>query len=143
MIVTQLKTICIECQQLLCLVNSQDLIYYIIKFGMLKQYPNFYKHFEDKLTSMDPEEEIRNASSPKEKQIAEMKKMIEQIAFARCQQAFKLIKSYHDRQVKKVNNQGVNIALEPHETLYDIDEAPEALTNMGQNGVPLLSPSNV
>jgi len=54
------------------------------------------------------------------------------------------MKSYHDRQAKKVNSQGVNIALEPHETLYDIDEAPEAFANMGQKGVlqaPLLSPS--
>ena len=76
--------------------------------------------------------------SPK---IDEMKKMIEQIAFARWQQAFKLMKSYHDRQVKKANNQGVNIALEPHETLYDLDEAPEALANMDDMSVTLPSES--
>lgn len=58
-IVTELKRICIECQQLLCLVNSQDIIYYIIKFGMIKQYPELKKHLEDKLT--DPEQELMNA----------------------------------------------------------------------------------
>lgn len=131
-IVTQLKSICIECQQLLCLVNSQDLIYYIIKFGMLKQYPSFIKHLEDKLTSMDPDQEIRNAQTPKEKQIAEIKKLIEQIAASRFEQAFKLIKSYQEKQVKKASNQEeVMIALEKDEKLYGIDEAPETAQQLG------------
>ena len=40
-ILTQLKKICIESEELLCLVNATDLLHYIIKFGMLDQYPNF------------------------------------------------------------------------------------------------------
>ena len=64
-VVTELKAICIECQQLLCLVNSQDILYYIIKFGMIKQYPNVKNHLEDKLT--DPDQELLNAQTPKEK----------------------------------------------------------------------------
>jgi predicted class III extradiol MEMO1 family dioxygenase len=35
LILTQLKRICIESEELLCLVNSSDLIHYIIKFGMI------------------------------------------------------------------------------------------------------------
>jgi hypothetical protein len=80
-VVTQLKSICIESQQLLCLVNSQDIMYYIIKFGMIKRYPNLKKHLEDKLT--DPDQELLIAQTPKEKQIAEIKKLIEQIAMSR------------------------------------------------------------
>ena len=41
LILTQLKKICIESEELLCLVNATDLLHYIIKFGMLDHYPNF------------------------------------------------------------------------------------------------------
>lgn len=61
-IVSQLKQICMENQHLLYLVNNQDILYYTIKFGMLKQYPHFQKHLIDTLT--DPEQELQNAKNP-------------------------------------------------------------------------------
>jgi hypothetical protein len=63
---------------LLYLVNQQDILYSTIKFGMMKHYPHFKKHLEDKLA--DPEDELELAKNPKEKYIAEMKIMIEKIA---------------------------------------------------------------
>jgi hypothetical protein len=45
---------------------------------MMKYYPHFKKHLEDKLS--DPQDELINAKNPKEKYIAEMKIMIEKIA---------------------------------------------------------------
>ena len=59
LILTQLKKICIESQELLCLVNSSDLIHFIIKFGMLKHYPEFIKHFEDVLQNYDKKGGLR------------------------------------------------------------------------------------
>lgn len=44
---------------LLCLVNSKDLIHYIIKFGLLKFYPHFLKHYEGQIASLDADEQIQ------------------------------------------------------------------------------------
>ena len=124
-IVTELKRICIECQQLLCLVNSQDIMYYIIKFGMISQYPELRKHLEDKLT--DPEVELANAQTAKERQIAEIKKFIEQIAMQRQEQALKLITAYHEKQKQAVYSSSsgsslVQIPLDKDEKLIDLDD---------------------
>lgn len=114
-------------------------MYYIIKFGMIKRYPNLKKHLEDKLT--DPDQELLNAQTPKEKQIAEIKKLIEQIAMSRHEQALRLIDGYHEKQIKAVSVQGesVKISVEKHEKLYGIDEAPGA---DAPYGAPLKANSN-
>ena len=40
-------------------MNSSDLIHFIIKFGMLKHYPEFIKHFEDVLQNYDKKGGLR------------------------------------------------------------------------------------
>lgn len=54
----QLKKICIESQELLCLISAQDVTQNIIKFGMLSQYPHFMRHFEDMQAVVDADEEL-------------------------------------------------------------------------------------
>ena len=56
------------------MVNSSDLIHYIIKFGMLKQYPEFRKHFEDVLLNNNDKK-------------GALRKFIEDIAQSRLSQA--------------------------------------------------------
>ena len=86
--------------QLLYLVNQLDILFCIVKFGMLKYYPHFKKHLEGKI--QDPNEELQNASDPKEKFIAETKILIEKFATQRQEQVEALIKQYHEKQEKAV-----------------------------------------
>lgn len=70
-------------------MNSSDLIHYIIKFGMLKKYPDFHKHFQDVLNNND-------------KKVA-LRKFIEEIADQRVNQANDLIEAYHRKSEVALN----------------------------------------
>jgi predicted class III extradiol MEMO1 family dioxygenase len=86
LILTQLKKICIESEELLCLVNSSDLIHYIIKFGMLRQYPEFQEHFGDILNDKK----------------GAMRKFIDEVAISRVEKANDLIEAYHRKSESKL-----------------------------------------
>ena len=65
------------------MVNTRDLIHYIIKFGMLKHYPDFIKHFKDFSAAQDVEMDFAQAkenNDPKAKALADIKKFLEQTA---------------------------------------------------------------
>lgn len=94
LILTQLKKICIESEELLCMVNATDLLHYIIKFGMLDHYPNFQKHFQEFMAQNSPSGMNENDQVNK---MAQIRKIIQDISAERVAKAKQLIEAYHKK----------------------------------------------
>lgn len=80
MMLGNLKRICIESQELMCLMGSLEIIKHIVKFGMVQQYPHLLRHL-DGLMKIDDQQ----------MKFQEITKFIEKIAGERVLKSRKLI----------------------------------------------------
>lgn len=46
LMLSNLKRICIDSQELMCLMGSMEIIKHIVKFGMVQQYPHLLRHLD-------------------------------------------------------------------------------------------------
>ena len=112
-ILSELKKICIQSEQLMCLVNWKELLHFIIKFGMLSYYPQFKRHFDE-----DREEDEGQAK---------LRKIMQSTARDRAEKAKGLIQKYHAESESK----NLNKTKDGQDKLNDNPYLVEDPSNLG------------
>lgn len=108
-LIKHLEQVVIKSQELLCLVNSYDLMQQIIKLGLLPLYPSFNRHQTSEALATEA--------------LNKFKEFIKNISKQRVKMAKTLIDEYHKKSeeaVKKETNE-FTIAANKGEKLVDID----------------------
>ena len=110
-ILKQIKRICIESENLLCLSNSKDVINTIIKLGMLKQYPHLEKHLGGSDVSLASDTRVEEAQAN-----------MARIANERSGNTALVISQYQAEQESRVKDSCVeSIQLEKGESVVDLE----------------------
>lgn len=122
----------VKSQELLCLVNSVDLVQQIIKLGMLTLYPSFSRQ-QDML--------VKSNQSVSE-QIQNIRKYLKQVSSSRAKKAQQLVEEYHqqseDRLREELNVFTAATQTNKKEVLVELED-PKALNPLIEkmNSIPV------
>ena len=100
-ILKELKAICIESENLLCLTNTDDIFQNIVRFGMLQFYPDLMSRNPDLKVVLDPYDHPPANATDEEREFFRINQFMTKVATDRVIAATKRIKEYQEEQVAK------------------------------------------